>query len=67
MKWQARREGKEGERPSRYAIQSGPYIICQVWMFGKAGYCVYCGYEWLGFHDSAPAAKKAAADHKGAA
>lgn len=50
-------------RRSSHSIQAGGYIICRVTMWGKDGYCLFHGEEWLGHHDSAPAAKKAAADH----
>ncbi len=54
MKWSKR---------SAQSIQSGPYIICRVWLFGELGFCVFCGEEWVGFHDSKEKARAAAADH----
>ncbi len=54
-------------RRTAYSIASGGYIICRVTMWGKDGYCVFHGEEWVGHYDSAAEAKQAAQDHRRAA
>jgi hypothetical protein len=46
-----------------YSIGCGQYIIARVVMWGKDGFCLFCGEEWLGLHDSAAEARQVAKLH----